>query len=229
MSWAVGCSLQMAGRKHRRLSRLLSSSGWHLWALPPMKRNTEKQRRAPHTYGAFVRTYPDLSCITAIDPLMVWGGGGVCALPYPCGNPQSSPGAGSFCPSTLWNLRSDRLRGRTHRLCRQLRTHLKAFYERLAPFAEPFLALFERNLLPHRSTLSHFLATLDQPTVEALRTLCARGCAGPHSVCFPRRSVRPDRKAMDGGGCGLPGRTGAGDRGDQELCDKAWASYRFGA
>jgi hypothetical protein len=46
---------------------------------------------------------------------------------------------------------------------------LLAFYERLAPFAEPFMALFGRNLLPHRSTLSRFLASLDQSTVEALR------------------------------------------------------------
>ena len=48
---------------------------------------------------------------------------------------------------------------------------LKAFYERLAPFAEPFMALFGRSQLPHRSTLSRFLAALDQPPVEALRTL----------------------------------------------------------
>src|SRR5205823_6151344 len=46
---------------------------------------------------------------------------------------------------------------------------LLAFYERLDPFAEPFMALFGRNLLPHRSTLSRFLAALDQSTVEALR------------------------------------------------------------
>jgi hypothetical protein len=46
---------------------------------------------------------------------------------------------------------------------------LLAFYERLAPWASPFMALFGRNLLPHRSTLSRFLAALDQPTVEALR------------------------------------------------------------
>ncbi len=48
---------------------------------------------------------------------------------------------------------------------------LLAFYERLQPFAEPFMTLFGRNQLPHRSTLSRFLAALDQPTVEALRTL----------------------------------------------------------
>jgi hypothetical protein len=46
---------------------------------------------------------------------------------------------------------------------------LLAFYERLAPFAKPFMALFGRNHLPHRSTLSRFLAVLDQNTVEALR------------------------------------------------------------
>jgi hypothetical protein len=48
---------------------------------------------------------------------------------------------------------------------------LQAFYERLAPFAEPFMALFGRHRLPHRSTLSRFLAALDQSSVEALRTL----------------------------------------------------------
>jgi hypothetical protein len=48
---------------------------------------------------------------------------------------------------------------------------LLAFYERLAPWASPFIALFGRDRLPHRSALSRFLAALDQPTVEALRTL----------------------------------------------------------
>ena len=48
---------------------------------------------------------------------------------------------------------------------------LKAFYARLLPFAEPFMALFGRQFLPSRSALSRFLAALDQATVEALRTL----------------------------------------------------------
>jgi hypothetical protein len=48
---------------------------------------------------------------------------------------------------------------------------LEAFYARLLPFASPFMALFGRDHLPHRSTLSRFLAALDQPAVEALRTL----------------------------------------------------------
>ncbi len=48
---------------------------------------------------------------------------------------------------------------------------LQSFYERLLPFAEPFMALFGRHLLPHRSTLSRFLAALDPACVEALRKL----------------------------------------------------------
>lgn len=48
---------------------------------------------------------------------------------------------------------------------------LETFYDRLLPFAIPFMALFGRSRLPHRSTLSRFLSALDQPTVELLRTL----------------------------------------------------------
>jgi hypothetical protein len=56
---------------------------------------------------------------------------------------------------------------------------LEAFYERVQPFAASFMALFGRERLPHRSTLSRFLAALDQAPVEALRTvflesLCTR-------------------------------------------------------
>lgn len=47
---------------------------------------------------------------------------------------------------------------------------LLAFYERLTPWADAFMAFFGRDRLPHRSTLSRFLAALDQNTVEALRT-----------------------------------------------------------
>jgi hypothetical protein len=48
---------------------------------------------------------------------------------------------------------------------------LEAFYERVEPWASAFMALFGRDRLPARSTLSRFLAALDQATVEALRTL----------------------------------------------------------
>jgi hypothetical protein len=48
---------------------------------------------------------------------------------------------------------------------------LETFYERLQPFAAPFMALFDRDLLPARSTLSRFLAALTEAPVDALRTL----------------------------------------------------------
>src|SRR6266566_3419913 len=48
---------------------------------------------------------------------------------------------------------------------------LETFYERLQPFANTFMALFGRDRLPARSTLSRFLAALDQTPVEALRTV----------------------------------------------------------
>jgi hypothetical protein len=48
---------------------------------------------------------------------------------------------------------------------------LEEFYERLQPFAVPFMALFERDRLPSRSALSRFLAALTEAPVDALRTL----------------------------------------------------------
>jgi hypothetical protein len=48
---------------------------------------------------------------------------------------------------------------------------LSDFFERLAPFGTAFMALFGRKSLPHRSSLSRFLADVDRPCVEAFRTL----------------------------------------------------------
>src|SRR5436853_3167620 len=48
---------------------------------------------------------------------------------------------------------------------------LEGFYERLQPWESAFMALFGRDRLPARATLSRFLAALDQTAVEALRTL----------------------------------------------------------
>src|SRR6266478_3710355 len=48
---------------------------------------------------------------------------------------------------------------------------LEAFYERLQPWASAFMALFGRDRLPARATLSRFLAVLDQTAVESLRSL----------------------------------------------------------
>lgn len=48
---------------------------------------------------------------------------------------------------------------------------LEGFYERMEPWADTFMALFGRDRLPARSTLSRFLAALDQAAVESLRSL----------------------------------------------------------
>jgi len=48
---------------------------------------------------------------------------------------------------------------------------LSDFFERLAPFGPAFMALFGRKSLPHRSSLSRFLADVDRRCVEAFRTL----------------------------------------------------------
>lgn len=48
---------------------------------------------------------------------------------------------------------------------------LAEFFERLALFAQAFMALFGRSTLPHRSSLSRFLAAVDCPRLESLRAL----------------------------------------------------------
>ena len=48
---------------------------------------------------------------------------------------------------------------------------LADFFERLAPFEEAFMALFGRSALPHRSSLSRFLAAVDRPCEDAFRAL----------------------------------------------------------
>src|SRR5215469_5093700 len=48
---------------------------------------------------------------------------------------------------------------------------LADFFHRLAPFGAAFMALFGRAALPHRTTLSRFLASVDRPCLEAFRQL----------------------------------------------------------
>ena len=48
---------------------------------------------------------------------------------------------------------------------------LSAFFERVAPFETAFMALFGRADLPHRATLSRFLASVDSSCLEAFRML----------------------------------------------------------
>jgi len=45
---------------------------------------------------------------------------------------------------------------------------LAGFFERLAPFGAAFMALFGRANLPHRSSLSRFLADVDHPCARSL-------------------------------------------------------------
>lgn len=76
-----------------------------------------------------------------------------------------------------------------------------AFYERLSPFAKPFMALFDRDQLPHRSTLSRFLAALDQASVEALRTLFQRDLLARKPFASPGGLFGRTGGAIDRGGC----------------------------
>ena len=54
---------------------------------------------------------------------------------------------------------------------RSFERSLEEFYERLLPFAQPFMALFDREKLPSRSALSRFLASMSLEATETLRTL----------------------------------------------------------
>ncbi len=70
------------------------------------------------------------------------------------------------------SLRGGRFSRCAPRLCNERRTDAwRAFYERIDLWANAFMALFGRDRLPARATLSRFLASLDQAAVEALRTL----------------------------------------------------------
>ncbi len=97
---------------------------------------------------------------------------------------------------------------------------LEGFYERMEPWADTFMALFGRDRLPARSTLSRFLAALDQAAVESLRSLflqdllarprvergASRWTVGPAREPLPRfrcgwhaRGGPPTRLAKDSG------------------------------
>jgi len=57
------------------------------------------------------------------------------------------------------------------RYARSFERTLEVFYEGLRPEASPFMALFDRDQLPARSTLSRDFSALTQEPVEALRAL----------------------------------------------------------
>jgi hypothetical protein len=56
-------------------------------------------------------------------------------------------------------------------LCHQWRTYPGGVLREAPALCGPFMALFERDQLPARSTLSRFVAALTEAPVEALRTL----------------------------------------------------------
>ena len=76
---------------------------------------------------------------------------------------------------------------------------LEEFYERLQPFAVPFMALFERDRLPSRSALSRFLAALTEAPIEALRTLFLSRSArsAPHTRQANRKPAGSSRNLLD--------------------------------
>ena len=76
---------------------------------------------------------------------------------------------------------------------------LEEFYQRLQPFAIPFMALFGRDRLPSRSALSRFLAALTEAPVAALRTLLTSRSArsAPHTRQANRKPVGSSRNLLD--------------------------------
>jgi hypothetical protein len=74
---------------------------------------------------------------------------------------------------------------------------VQAYFERLAPFAAPFIALFERRAQPPCATRSRFLTTVDGPCVEALRALFVSSSFiwgwTPETIGGLSRSHRPPR------------------------------------
>src|SRR5712692_6010952 len=73
---------------------------------------------------------------------------------------------------------------------------LPDFFERVAPFETAFMALFERRCLPHRSSLSRFLADVDRPCARslprALRAADVRAMRGPRK---PLAASSTERRA----------------------------------
>ena len=77
---------------------------------------------------------------------------------------------------------------------------LEAFYERLHPFAPAFMALFGRERLPARSTLSRFLAALPAFACRSPTYAVSFGSIGSSSGTRRRTSrvVGSHRKSMAG-------------------------------
>src|SRR5258706_1622284 len=69
---------------------------------------------------------------------------------------------------------------------------LEAFYQHVQPFATAFMALFGRERLPARSTLSRFLASLTPPAVDVVALYLHRGAYAP-ALADEDQEQDPDR------------------------------------
>jgi hypothetical protein len=71
---------------------------------------------------------------------------------------------------------------------------LEEFYERLTPFGQAFMSLFERADLPSHSALSRYLAALDKSAVEALRVLFQEDLGASRQLCQGGLSDREGKR-----------------------------------
>jgi hypothetical protein len=129
-------------------------------------------RRTHQKYDAIISKSPDFPRIGSLNPFLVWRGDTNCSRIHTTRGTLRNPGACPVCTCQIWHqiqlsiLWWCRLRYAVSR-----ERTLKEFYERLQPFGQVFMSLFERADLPSRYALSRYLAALDKPCVEALRTL----------------------------------------------------------
>ncbi|SRR6266567_8924693 len=80
---------------------------------------------------------------------------------------------------------------------------LLAFYERLAPFASTFMALFNRQNLPHRSTERPLSCRLGASTCGGIACAGSRGSRGPErSELSTGRTVGSFGVSLARGRCG---------------------------
>ena len=77
---------------------------------------------------------------------------------------------------------------------------LEAFYEQLAPFAEPFMALFNREQLPSRSALSRFRGPLHPDGCRSPACTLSGGSARPpaHQRGAERRVAGSNERPVGG-------------------------------
>src|SRR5260221_149732 len=71
---------------------------------------------------------------------------------------------------------------------------LADFFERVEPFETAFMALFGRRCLPHRSSLSRFLADVDRPCARSLPH--ARASSRPSAKVGPRKPLAASSRRL---------------------------------